>query len=121
MAFKKVKNPNTDASPGGLGERLFRARKQSAAFPWRDVDPALLAALLECCTASGAAVMFGGVQGGRGISVTIFHEGEKVKEYCNTLIEFRQFSAVVIDGVQGTAEDYFTAYDLDRKALEDGR
>lgn len=120
MAFGKSKKAGSSGEPGGLGERIFRERKHVMSFPWRNVDANLLAAVLECCTTHGAAIMFGGVQGGRGISITLFQDGDRAKEFCGTLIEFRQLGAEIIIGLQGTSEDYFTAYGLDRKALLNG-
>lgn len=68
--------------------------------------------MLDCATSHGAAVMFGSVSGGRGVSITIFDGDGKEREYAGTEDEFRDLAIAVIEALQGSAEDYFAAYGI---------
>lgn len=117
MAFKKADKARKDGSPGGLASKIRRQGSQTVGYNWSLVSATLVVAALDCASANGAAIMVGGLQGNRGISVTVFADGDRVKEFCNTPIEFSLFLCDIIDGLSSPSEDYYILYGIDREAV----
>ena len=112
MAFKNSKGAKN--SGGGAGDKLalFKKRRDSLGFPWSSVSGGLLVAALDAATKNGAAVMFGGTQGGRGVSVTVFRDGDKDREFCSFAEEFDDLMHEVISVLGSKSEDLYAIHNL---------
>jgi hypothetical protein len=112
---KKV-GPGTDEAI-----HTFRRRRDSLGFDLSAVDGRLLAAALGAVTKNNAAIMFGSIAGGRGISVTVFQDGGKEREYAQLPEELEELLHDLIYAHASTSEDHYGIFGLEQPAGADRR
>lgn len=92
--------------------RVFKKRRDSLGFDWVQVNAPLLVAALDAATKNGAAVMIGGVQDGRGVSVTVFRDGGKDKDYASLPEELDELCHLLINVLASSSEDLYQIHKL---------
>jgi alpha-L-fucosidase len=77
-----------------------------------DVDARIVTAALAAITSRGGALMLGTAQGGRGVTVTAFLDGERAKDYAATVEELEEMLLEVVDSLGSPAEDLRSEFGL---------
>lgn len=98
MAFSKkpglkVPTPKTAAAKRHIAFK----RTARPDFSWLAVSSDELKCALWVACQSGAAVMFSGAQGGRGVCIKLFVDGDKVTEYATDHEELDDLLAQLVD------------------------
>lgn len=75
--------------------RAWAKRKSSTGVSWRDVSATSLRVALSAALSDGAALMFSAAAGGTGVCLTLFQDGDRLKEYAMTAEELN----ILLEGV----------------------
>lgn len=87
----------------------FQRNKESLGVNWSRVNPALLKACVLAATDNGAAVMFSTASGGRGVCLTLFDNGDKVKLYAIDQEELEEHMNTIVELFTDGSQDYLQA------------
>lgn len=96
-----------DAKAGEPNDRgtLWARSRVAARSDWAAVDRRLVMAAIDSATSGGAALMFGSAQGGRGMVLTVFIDGDRHKEYASTADEFTELLTGILEAFPGGSVD----------------
>lgn len=86
-----------------------------AAFSWGEVDTAVLLAALTAVGSANAAIMFGVAQGGRGLVISVFLDGERAKTYAGSAEELESILLECVDSLSSSAEDLRAEFGVSAK------
>jgi len=107
MAFGK-KAPKTSPNGGFTKDKEGKVFWQSAAprpeFPWWDVDQAILLASIMSVGKEGGQITFGSAAGGLGISIAVWHGGERKVEYAGNKAQCEELLSDLIEVFQGSED-----------------
>lgn len=95
----------------------FSRRRQSADFPFRAFSDPLFACAVQQLAAEGAAVMLGAAQGGAGIVLSIFLDGNKDKRFIGDVEQFSDWCHDVIESFGSTSEDAYEVWGLPHREV----
>jgi hypothetical protein len=85
---------------------LWAHRQRTSRFDWADVDRRLITAAIDAIATGGGAIMFGSAQGGRGMVLTIFFDGDRHKEYALTAEEFTELLLGALEAFNEGSVDF---------------
>ena len=98
MAFSKRPGLKVPAPKTAAAKRHIAFKRTARPdFSWLAVNSDELKCALWVACQAGAAVMFSGAQGGRGVCIKLFVDGDKVTEYASDHEELDDLLAQLVD------------------------
>lgn len=94
---------------------FFSKKRQGADFDFRCFMDPLYAAAVSVLAGEGMALMVGAAQGGTGILMSIYADGERLKVYCNDADQFTSWCHDVLETFASSSEDVYAAWGLPRR------
>lgn len=106
MAFQKSKTfAKSKRLSADESQALWGRRKKRQGMDWLHVDTVTLKAALVSACMAGVSLGFARAQGGLGVCITVWDNGEKMQEFAQDAEEMNDLLNEFIDRYEGDAED----------------